>query len=473
VVETDAVYAPRVLSVIRSMALPLVILFNGGRLMVLPQGISKGTGLHAALKMLRVSEHNTMGIGNAENDHALLRACGLRVAVQWGSSALIGIADEVVRGERPRDIAAYLQALSGRPEAPRLLTRRSVVTLGSTPDGRPVTLPPGGQNILLVGDSVSGKSWVAGLLCEQWLAQRYSLCVIDPEGDHGALQSVPDVVCLGRAANPPPLSEVISVLRHPDISLVVDLSQVHRSDKARYVSELLSQIRILRHATGRPHWVVLDEAHYFLDEAASTMVDLTLGGNVFVTYRAASLPARIRNACSVRIATRLTRPREIETLRERETTSGPSTDWADALPTLAIGEAMLLPDGTGNWEAARIELPPRQTDHVRHRVKYLSIPVPTGREFVFTRGGQPTGEQADTIRALAVQVRGVPDDVFVGHLARGDFSRWIADVYVDDTLATEVRGLERVHEYEALSDVRSALARLIESRYTAFDDAVH
>jgi hydroxymethylpyrimidine pyrophosphatase-like HAD family hydrolase len=483
VIDTDAAYAPRVLAAIQRLALPLVILFNGGRLMVLPQGVSKATGLHAALKALRVSEHNTIGIGNAENDHVLLRACGVGVAVQWGSPALVATADGVVPGKCPRDIAPYLQALSGqtingpvlnaRSEPLRSGARRSRVTLGLAEDGRPVVLPPGDQNILLVGDSVSGKSWVAGLLCEQWLMQRYSLCVVDPEGDYGALQAIPDVVCLGRTAVPPSLSEVVSALRHPDVSLVVDLSQVHRSDKSPYVSELLSQITVLRQATGRPHRLVLDEAHYFVDEAAFSVIDLTLGGNVFVTYRAASLPMSVHEACPVRIATRLTRPREIEALRACEAESGRATDWADALPSLAIGEAMLLPLVGGEGEAARVQLPPRQTDHVRHQVKYLSVPVPSGREFVFTRGGQPTGYWANTVRALAVQVRRLPDDVLVGHLSRGDLSRWIAEVYVDDSLAAEIRGLEHVYEYEALAEVRAALARLIESRYTAFDDTVH
>jgi hypothetical protein len=40
--------------------------------MVLPQAISKATGLRSALFALRISAHNTIGIGNAENDHDLL-----------------------------------------------------------------------------------------------------------------------------------------------------------------------------------------------------------------------------------------------------------------------------------------------------------------------------------------------------------------------------------------------------------------
>src|SRR5688572_9763186 len=48
-VDADANEAPRLLEVIRALELPLVLIFNAGRVMTMPQGISKATGLHAAL----------------------------------------------------------------------------------------------------------------------------------------------------------------------------------------------------------------------------------------------------------------------------------------------------------------------------------------------------------------------------------------------------------------------------------------
>jgi adenylylsulfate kinase-like enzyme len=59
--------------------------------------------------------------------------------------------------------------------------------------------PVRGRNVLIVGDSHSGKSWAAGLLCEQLILQRYSVCVIDPKGDHRGLDVLPGVVTLGGA----------------------------------------------------------------------------------------------------------------------------------------------------------------------------------------------------------------------------------------------------------------------------------
>ena len=65
----------------RLLEQPLILAFNRGRLMVLPQAIAKSTGLRQALLALRVSIHNTVGIGDAENDHDLLDACEVGVAV--------------------------------------------------------------------------------------------------------------------------------------------------------------------------------------------------------------------------------------------------------------------------------------------------------------------------------------------------------------------------------------------------------
>ena len=46
-----------------------------------PQGVSKATGLHVALETLRLSARNTVAIGDAENDHELLRLAEVGVAV--------------------------------------------------------------------------------------------------------------------------------------------------------------------------------------------------------------------------------------------------------------------------------------------------------------------------------------------------------------------------------------------------------
>jgi len=166
-VDADAADAPKLLDAIRTLELPLVLLFNAGQVMTLAQGVSKATGLHTMLDMLRQSPHNMVALGDAENDHTLLHYAGLGAAVAWGSAALREAADVVVDGSGPPGVASYIRTLvdSGRVPVPPRARRR--LRLGYTSDGREFTLAVRGRNVLVAGDAKSGKSWVAGLLCEQ------------------------------------------------------------------------------------------------------------------------------------------------------------------------------------------------------------------------------------------------------------------------------------------------------------------
>ena len=68
-IEGDAGAASRMLDVIRELELPIVLLFNRSRVMAMSQGISKATGLRAALETLRKSPRNAVAVGADEVRH--------------------------------------------------------------------------------------------------------------------------------------------------------------------------------------------------------------------------------------------------------------------------------------------------------------------------------------------------------------------------------------------------------------------
>jgi len=86
--------------------------------MVLEQAVSKGTGLRDALHILRLSPHNAIAIGDAENDHALLAECELAAAVSWGSPTLQAEADHVVNGDGPSAVGAYIRWATTKSRLP-------------------------------------------------------------------------------------------------------------------------------------------------------------------------------------------------------------------------------------------------------------------------------------------------------------------------------------------------------------------
>lgn len=71
-----------VLEVIQQLGLEYQIIFNKGAVMVLPSGVNKASGLAAALDRLKLSFHNVVGVGDAENDHAFLESCAVAAAVE-------------------------------------------------------------------------------------------------------------------------------------------------------------------------------------------------------------------------------------------------------------------------------------------------------------------------------------------------------------------------------------------------------
>ena len=474
VVEAAANDAPRILSILRRLELPIALVFNRHSVMLLPQSISKAAGLRQALTILRLSPHNTVGIGDAENDHELLQTCEVGLAVEWGSAALKNIADFVIAGNGPPAVAEYIRALANRRRVPVPLNARRRLLLGHTDDGQPMALGVRGRNVLVAGDPKSGKSWVTGLLCEQLIVYGYCLCILDPEGDYVSLESLPGVVVYGGADPLPHPRDLVKALRHPDMSLIVDMSHANQAAKADYLRAILPVLALHRRETGLPHRIVVDEAHYFLhDPDVLDLLDLELNGYTLATYRASRLHADILAASEAILVTRESDPHEVASLVAlcRSCRTKPPAEWEHFLGTLKVGEVVVLPvTDEAEGEARRVHLSARLTPHVHHFAKYFDVAVSTGRAFVFRHNGGPPGPQAGTLREFVTIVEGMPTLAIDGHLRRSDFSRWVADVFGDFPLAEELQRLEREYREGTLVDAGTSVSQAIRSRYEFIEE---
>jgi hydroxymethylpyrimidine pyrophosphatase-like HAD family hydrolase len=358
IVEADASAAPAILEVLRALEQPLILAFNRDRVMVLPQSVGKSTGLRHALLALRLSIHNTLGIGDAENDHDLLNACEIGVAVEWGTETLRVAADRVIAGTGPPAVAAYIRRIARQPWLPAGDRRR--ITLGRDTNGHDVNVAVRGRTMLVAGERGSGKSWLAGLICEQSILQGYSVCLVDPGGDFRSLEALPGVIRYGDE-QPPRARQLLRVLRHPDLSVIVDLSKISHHEKTEYLPTLLRLIGALRRTSGLPHRIVIDDAHHFLGSSHSgRLIDNELSGYVLVTSKISCLAPELRAANAVVLITRETDPEESQMLLQ---TYGPRPGAAEsvaALHDLAPSEAALLP-GEDGGELRRFRLGPRLT----------------------------------------------------------------------------------------------------------------
>ncbi len=100
-----------VLDEIRRHGLELEIIFNKGAVMVLPSGINKATGLMAALDDLDMPIDGVVAIGDAENDHDLLRRAGFGVAVANALPSLKNTADRITLAPAGDGVTEIIDAI--------------------------------------------------------------------------------------------------------------------------------------------------------------------------------------------------------------------------------------------------------------------------------------------------------------------------------------------------------------------------
>jgi hypothetical protein len=230
-----------------------------------------------------------------------------------------------------------------------------------------------------------------------------------------------------------------------------------------------------RRQTGLPHRIVVDEAHYFLHDSPTSLLDLELNGYTLVTYRASHLTPDILAASQAVVVTRESDPHEVEALFALcQSCRGPRSvdDWKALLGRLAIGEAAILPV-TDEAEGAlrHIRLAPRLTPHVRHLAKYVDVPVTAAHAFVFWRNGVPTSQRVRTLRDFVAVLDREPGTSWLGHVRRGDFSRWIQDVFGDYPLAATMREIEAEATTTGADAATAAIAGAVRARYELLPQA--
>jgi len=111
IVATWHPFESTVLEVIRDMGLELQVILNKDAVMVLPSGVNKASGLQVALSELRLSPHNTVGVGDAENDHVFMAMCECSVAVANALPSLKERADLVTNGSHGAGVEELIEKL--------------------------------------------------------------------------------------------------------------------------------------------------------------------------------------------------------------------------------------------------------------------------------------------------------------------------------------------------------------------------
>jgi hydroxymethylpyrimidine pyrophosphatase-like HAD family hydrolase len=258
IIATVEPHETAVLEVIRGLGLECQVIFNKGAVMILPAGVNKASGMAVALAELGLSARNVVACGDGENDHAMLDSCEYSVAVSNAIATLQAKADRVTIAKRGDGILEVIEDLitDDLRTAQPAKARRSL-PLGKDNRGEPVALPAAGVSMLVAGGPSSGKSSFVIRMLEAIAAAGYQYCVLDTRGEY--LKFNPAVV-FGTRDHTPDVTEVLTALEKPGVQAVVCLLAVPEAQRPGFVAKLLHRLAELRATTGRPHWIVIDEA---------------------------------------------------------------------------------------------------------------------------------------------------------------------------------------------------------------------
>jgi hypothetical protein len=270
------------------------------------------------------------------------------------------------------------------------------------------------------------------------------------------MRALPGVVALeGEPGVLPSPAIAVTILEKFSGSVVVDLCAYPIDQREAYIADLLCALQRLKQVRFRPHWVVLEEAQYFLPPTGGAVSEALMpmlpdGGWAFVSYRPDRLYGPVLAGLDHALLTRLTEP---EALRLAH-------DWfnlGDASPPdIPPGHAWLCGQGL-----VRLRPGARRVPHIRHLYKYLDAPLPPHKRFYFRDEQERLDIEAASLHEFIRCLTDLPMPSLVYHYARDDFAAWAQDALGDAALAAQLRKLtHRALEGERLREaIRQCLSR--------------
>jgi hydroxymethylpyrimidine pyrophosphatase-like HAD family hydrolase len=458
-----------VLTTIRDLGLEHQVIFNKGAVMVLPPSINKAAGLGAALEQLGLSAHNVVGVGDAENDHAFMSVCECSVAVANALPMVQENADYVTRGDHGAGVVELIERIIADDLLslePRIVRHDLLLGTRAEAEGAEVRLAPYGVNLLLTGSSGSGKSTLATAMLERLAAQGYQFCIIDPEGDYEAFEGA---VTLGDPSRDPSAGAVIELLETSRQNVIVNLLGVALADRPVFFEQLLPRLQELRARTGRPHWLVIDEAHHLLPTSwrpSRNTLPQELSGLMLITVHPDHVAPAVLSLVQTIITVGESPEKAIQAFGEAL-----GQPYPELSPMkLESGEALVwsrTPDAGADSGAPpfRLRINPPSGERRRHSRKYAEGSLGEDKSFYFRGAEGKLNLRAQNLLLFIQIAEGVDDDTWQFHLRQGDYARWFHEVIKDGELADQAARIAK-QPWLSAAESRAAIKAAIEDRYT-------
>jgi hypothetical protein len=269
---------------------------------------------------------------------------------------------------------------------------------------------------------------------------------------------------LGDAEHAPAIDAVLRLLADGRSSAVVNLLGVALADRPAFLAALCPRLDELRRRTGRPHWIVVDEAHHMLAQGwrpPAAPTDRAPRGWIFITVHPETLARSVLDQIGVLLAVG---PGAAEVVRGFALASDRASPGA-RLPAPDFGE--ILAWFLGDDQAPRrVRLVPTRRERIRHLRKYAAGELGEDRSFYFIGPHGRLKLRAQNLQMFMQIADGVDDDTWLHHLHAGDYSTWVREAIKDPTLARQIAAVEEDPGLGA-EPSRNLIRELVEARYTA------
>jgi hypothetical protein len=266
------------------------------------------------------------------------------------------------------------------------------------------------------------------------------------------------------------VGEVADFFTEVDKSLTLDLLGVPLQERPAYYFSLLPKLLELRSHTGRPHWIIVDEAHHMLPgpwDFNTLSFPKQATRLLYITLDPASLPPPILHSVDLVVA--VGQDPHLTLAKFAELTGRPAP--AAAVTELKQGEVCV-------WMPQRerapfkVKLPPNRTVRQRHSRKYAEGELQPSRSFYFRGPEEKLNLRAQNVIVFTQLAEGVDAGTWLHHLRRHDYSAWFKQHVKDSETAFKIEAIENDAELsaeESLKRVRAA----IEETYTLPETVNH
>jgi len=199
-----------------------------------------------------------------------------------------------------------------------------------------------------------GKSWLNALMAEELCKAKIPFVIIDPEGEYWTLKiGFPQVIVAGGEHPDLPVTidlakDLADYLVEERLELIIDLSDMRRSDQIRLLAEFLQELFVIETKRRIPIWVSFEEADLWVPQVGNPnckewVLDVCQRGRKrglgfsLVSQRPAIIDKTALSQAEYRFFKRFQQPQDLNAVKDY---LGPHSRTVDLLPSLGNSQAL-------------------------------------------------------------------------------------------------------------------------------------